>query len=96
MTWSKTEIRNARKLPLVSLLQHRGFTLHELPNQNFRLDTHPDLIVRDCYWIWKSRQIQGNTIDFFILIEGKSFSETMQILCPKPLSSQRQSDQLPQ
>ena len=83
MNWSKAEIRQARKLPLVPILLHRGVILRQLHGDNFQIDVHGDLIVRDCYWIWKSRQLQGNTIDFFIQIENLSFAQAMQLLSPK-------------
>ena len=81
--WSKSEIRAARKLPLAPLLQHRGLTLREMPGDNFQVREHPDLIVRDSYWIWKSRNLQGNAIDFLILVENMSFAQAMEILCQK-------------
>ena len=83
MTWSKTEIRLARKLPLAPLLQQRGLTLHELPGDNYRVERFGDLVVRDHFWNWKSHQLQGNTIDFFILVENLSFAQAMELLCPK-------------
>ncbi len=83
MTWSKEQIRLARKLPLAPLLQHRGFTLREMPGDNLLVREHPDLIIRDSYWIWKSRNLQGNAIDFLVLVENMSFAQAMEILCPK-------------
>ena len=83
MTWSKTEIRQARKLPLAPLLQKHGVPLRELLNQNFLVLSHGDLTVRDSFWIWKSHQLQGNTIDFFTMVEKLSFAQTMQLLLPK-------------
>lgn len=87
--WSKTEIRLARKLPLAPLLQHRGFTLRELPGDNFQVQEYPALIVRDSYWIWKSRNLQGNAIDFLILVENLSFAEAMQVLCPRAATHEK-------
>lgn len=32
---------------------------------------------------WNDRKISGNTIDFFIIVEGMSFSNAMQAIIPK-------------
>ncbi|MDD3953649.1 MAG: hypothetical protein PHY82_07030 [Lentisphaeria bacterium] len=77
MNWSKTEIRQARKLPLAPLLLQRGLTLRELSGENFLVLNYGDLTIRQSFWIWKSRQLQGNTIDFFIQVENLSFAQTM-------------------
>lgn len=83
MTWTKSQIQSARKIPLAPVLRQKGVTLHELAGDNYRVDPHTDLFIKDHYWIWKSRNLHGNTIDFFILVENMSFAETMQLLYPK-------------
>lgn len=83
MKWSKSEIQQARKLPLAPLLRQRGISLRELSGDNYRVELYDDLFVKYNYWIWKSRSLHGNTIDYFIHIENLSFSETMQLLFPK-------------
>jgi len=80
MTWTKTQIRAARKLPLAPVLRARGLQLHPLPDGNFRLAEHGDLVVKLCYWRWPSRGLDGNAIDFFMLVEGKSFNQAMETL----------------
>ncbi|MEK6684456.1 MAG: hypothetical protein AABY46_07335 [Nitrospirota bacterium] len=82
MTWSKAEIRQARKIPLEPLLRQNGVQLRELPGENYQIQAFGDLIVRDCYWIWKSRQLQGNTIDFFMIVENLTFAQAMQQILP--------------
>ena len=42
-----------------------------------------NLTVKEHYWRWASRKLQGNAIDLLMLLEGRTFTETMSILCPK-------------
>ncbi len=93
MTWTKSQIQQARKIPLAPILRQKGITLHELAGDNYRIDlssiasategSYDDLFIKDSYWIWKSRNIHGNTIDFFILVEKMSFSQAMNLIYPK-------------
>lgn len=80
MTWTKQQIRDARKVHLAPLLTRRGFRLRLLPEGNTLVEDHPDLIVKHHYWTWPTKNIQGNAIDFFVLVEGKSFHQAMEIL----------------
>ncbi|MFC1461355.1 hypothetical protein ACFLQR_02410 [Verrucomicrobiota bacterium] len=80
MTWTKSQIRQARKIKLAPLLKKRGLQLKPLPSDNFLVADHYDLLVKKSYWRWPSRDIEGNAIDYFMLVEGKSFNQTMQIL----------------
>ena len=38
------------------------------------------LVVRGNTWFWKEQNLRGNTIDFFMVIEAKTFAQTMEIL----------------
>ena len=42
-----------------------------------------DLIVKEHFWHWKSENLNGNAIDFFMIVEELSFADAMNILCPK-------------
>ena len=70
------------RLPLIS----RGYRILPIQNGNFKIlpdadGTHPaGLIVKHSFWIWYERNLAGNTIDFFVQIEGKSFHQAMQII----------------
>jgi hypothetical protein len=83
MTWSKTDIQQARKVPLAPLLVKQGYTLREAPGQNYHVEKWKDLFVKDSYWIWRPKNLYGNTIDFFIKIENLTFAQTMQIIVPR-------------
>ena len=78
--WDREQIQRARKTPLPPLLRRRGYPLRTRPGENFLVEDHQDLVVKDCYWVWPSHQMKGNAIDFFMLVECQSFHETMEIL----------------
>lgn len=80
MTCNKADIRAARKIALAPLLMARGLTLQPLPDQNYRVSDYDDLLVKEGFWRWPSRGIEGNAIDFFMLVEDKSFRQAMDIL----------------
>ena len=75
--WSREQIRAARLVPLVSLLEKRGRQLIPREAGNFILPAYPGLIVKDCYWRWPERNLAGNTIDFHVQVLGLSFHEAM-------------------
>jgi hypothetical protein len=78
--WSKQRIRAARRVVLAPLLRRRGYPLRELPDRNYLVEDHPGLVVKDHYWIWTSRSLKGNAIDFLMLVECRSFQQAMEIL----------------
>ena len=80
MMWKKSDIRRARKVELAPLLMQRGIQLKKLADENFLLPYYYDLIVKKSYWIWPSNNLGGNAIDFFISVQGMSFSQTMKLL----------------
>ena len=79
-TWSKEQFRAARHVPLAPLLSHRGFRLRETGAGNFEVLDHPGLIVKDCFWRWPDQEADGNTIDFFVHVQGMSFAVAMRRL----------------
>ena len=86
MIWTKSAIRAARKADLAPLLIERGYRILPVQNGNFKIlpdanGTHPSgLVVKESFWIWHERDLAGNTIDFFVKIEGKTFQQAMQII----------------
>jgi hypothetical protein len=84
--WSREQIQRARKIPLAPLLRQRGYPLRVMPADNFQIEDHQDLVVKDSYWVWPSRNLKGNAIDFFMLVECRSFHQAMEILAPGDLS----------
>jgi len=79
--WTKAQIRQARATPLAPLLCAQGRQLKALPAENFQVADCGDLIVKHSYWRWPSRGLEGNAIDFFMAVEGKTFNQAMAILC---------------
>lgn len=96
MTWTKSAIRAARKVPLPALLQHRGLVLRDRGGGNFEPLDHPGLLLKASYWRWPHRHLAGNTIDFLIQVEGKTFHQAMHIITATsdydPLGQQLQEE----
>lgn len=78
--WTREQIRAARCARLAPLIESEGMALIEKGGGNYQLPDRPGLIVKDSYWRWPTYDMQGNTIDFFVKVLGRSFSETMQII----------------
>jgi len=75
--WTREQIRAARMVPLVPLLQKRGFQLIQKEAGNFELSAFPGLIVKESYWRWHRRSLEGNAIDFFVQVLKLSFHDAM-------------------
>ena len=75
--WTREQIRAARMAPLVPLLQKRGLQLIQKEAGNFELSAFPGLILKESYWRWPQRNLQGNAIDFFMRVLGLPFHEAM-------------------
>jgi hypothetical protein len=81
--WTREQIRAARMAPLAPLLQRRGLHLIEKPAGNFELSAFPGLIVKESYWRWPQRNLDGNAIDFFVRVLHLTFHDAMrQIIEP--------------
>ena len=44
---------------------------------NFELSAFPGLIVKESYWRWPQRGLEGNAIDFFVHVLGLPFHDAM-------------------
>ena len=75
--WSRDQIRAARLIPLVPLLQQRGLEIVPREAGNFILPVYPGLIVKDSYWRWPERNLAGNAIDFHVQVLRLSFHDAM-------------------
>lgn len=80
MIWNKNDIRFARKTPLLVILKKLGYQLRPLEYENYLVEKFGSLIVKHNFWFWKENRQSGNTIDFFVKIEKKSFKEAMTII----------------
>ena len=79
-SWTREQIRDARKVDLARLLENRGHLMIEQGGGNCRVPDFPGLIVKESYWRWPARNQSGNAIDFHTQILGWSFHDTMRAL----------------
>mgnify|MGYP001766859515 CR=1 FL=1 len=78
--WTPHDIDAARTADLAPILAQRGYTTTKLPNGAVLLRNFRGLIIYGNRWTWKSEDLHGNTIDFFITLEAKTFSQAMAIV----------------
>ncbi len=78
--WTREQIRAARLVLLVPLVEKRGLHLVETGGGNFAVREHPGLVVKDCYWRWPEHELAGNAIDFCTQILRLSFHDAMREL----------------
>jgi hypothetical protein len=78
--WTREQIRSARLAPLRPLLEKRGLDLRELGGGNCEVRAHPGLLLKDSYWRWPERGLQGNAIDFCTQVLRLSFHQAMREL----------------
>lgn len=78
--WTREQIRAARLVPLVAILEKRGLQLIETGGGNFLVGAYPGLVVKDSYWRWPERELAGNAIDFCTRILRLSFHDAMREL----------------
>jgi len=83
----ESAIREARKADLAPILLQQGYRLQPAHNGNYTVLPDPDhptgpvgLLLKANYWIWPDRDLAGNTIDFLVQVEGKTFHQAMQII----------------
>jgi len=81
MTWKRSEIRRARQRPLKPLLERLGYRLTDTGQDNYMvLGLAEEVVVKQHYWVRLDDGAAGNAIDFFVKLQGKSFSEAMDLL----------------
>jgi len=61
--WSREQIRAARLVALVPLLEKRGLQLIAREAGNFILPAYPGLIVKDSYWRWPEQPLPSSPYD---------------------------------
>lgn len=78
-------IRKARNADLLDYLHSQGYRLIKSTPREYRLEEHDSLVISNNRWHWFSRDMGGNTLDFLIKYEGKSFNEAVGILTGREL-----------
>lgn len=85
---SKEQIRQARTADIVAYLQACGLGENlQKEGVNYRFQGHQGLLIRDHYWYQHSTGQKGNAIDFCITFLGLSFTEAVQELTGKSVST---------
>ena len=77
-SWSREQIRQARRRPLLDLLTRRGLHLAHVGGDNYTISEHPGIVIRQWYWNAPQDERSGNTIDFMVDILGLSFANAME------------------
>lgn len=80
-------IRKARNADLLDYLHSQGYRLVKSSPREYRLLDHDSLVISNNRWHWFSRDTGGNTLDFLIKYEGKSFNDAVGILTGKELGA---------
>ena len=83
MTWTKDEIEEARQSELAPILGDRGYQVRPIRGGAFLVPEIKGLVVNNSRWFWKTENLKGNAIDFFMVVEGRTFAEAMEILKPE-------------
>ncbi len=90
--WSREDIEAARTADLAPILARNGYQITVLPNGAVLLHGFRGLIIHANRWTWKAERLFGNTLDFFVTLEGKTFTQAMEIL----KTNNDDSDDLPE
>jgi len=85
--FDKDTILQARSTDLLEYLQTNGYQIKRKSRNEYCLVEHDSLIISNNKWHWKSRDIGGNTLDFLVKYENKSFAEAVAILTHKSLNT---------
>ena len=79
--WNRSEIRAARQTPLKPMCEALGYQLEHVRDGNYRvIALTEDIIVKDHYWVCTDDGSAGNAIDFLVHMQGKTFSQAMELL----------------
>ena len=81
MTWSHTEIRQARCTPLGPVVRRLGYELAVGSEGNrIIVGLSTEIVIKDHYWVCTEDGVGGNAIDFLMSIEGMNFAQAMRLL----------------
>ncbi len=76
--YSKEQIAKAKSVPLIDYLEAHGYSVIR-EGHYARLEEHDSFVILldENRWIWNSEDIYGDTIDFLILVEKKTFRDAV-------------------
>lgn len=78
--YTQYQINKAKNIDLLDYVRQRGYSLIQSAANEYRLKEHDSLVISNNKWVWFSRNIGGDTLDFVTKYEGKGFKEAMEIL----------------
>lgn len=79
--YTKEEIQQAKDANLVDLLQDLGYPLKKITAREYALIDHDSCKISPSKgFYWHSRGVGGNAIDFFMILEGKTFMESVELI----------------
>ncbi len=78
--YKQYQINKAKNVDLLDYVRQRGYSLIQSAANEYRLKEHDSLVISNNKWIWFSKDIGGDTLDFVTKFEGKGFKEAMEIL----------------
>lgn len=82
--FTKDEIQQAKDANLVELLQELRYPLKKITNKEYALLAHDSCRISPTKgFFWHSRDIGGNAIDFFMVMDGLSFTEAVALILSK-------------
>jgi len=80
-TWKRSEIRAARRRALKPVLERLGYQLSPTGQGNYLIvGLSREIVIKQHYWVCLDDGAAGNAIDFFVRLQGKSFTEAMELL----------------
>lgn len=76
--FNKKEIQKAKDANLVDLLLELNYPLKKVTNREYCLIRHDSCkISPDKGFYWHSRDVGGNAIDFFMVVENMTFTQAV-------------------
>lgn len=82
---NKELIQKARQADLKQYLESRGTELEKVGLNRWQGVEHDSLVVSGNRFVWNSRGIEGNTLDYLLEVEGVPFKEAVERLTGESL-----------
>lgn len=82
-------IKEIEKIDIISFCQSKGIAVKKTGNKYYRLEQHDSLVINthSNYFVWNSKQIGGNIINFVQAYYDCNFYKAMEILSSESFST---------